>query len=197
IKGVPINAKMQYAGTFFDLLSPYTVVGGLTTLMVFMFHGTLYLSLKTVGHMNERATKAAQNIGLIAIPIVLLMAGLTYFQTDLFENLGAGITLLGSGVVLILANALIRSRKTSWAFVINGLAILLFTVSLFWGLFPRVMVSSLNMKWSLTIYNASSSPYTLRIMTIVALTMVPIVLLYQGWTYWIFRKRVTDKDLHY
>ncbi|MDP4126483.1 MAG: cytochrome d ubiquinol oxidase subunit II [Bacillota bacterium] len=197
IKGVPINAKMQYAGTFFDLLSPYTVVGGLTTLMVFMFHGTLYLSLKTVGHMNERASKAAQNIGLIAIPIVLLMAGLTYFQTDLFDNLGAGITLLGSGVVLILANALIRSRKTSWAFVINGLAILLFTVSLFWGLFPRVMVSSLNMKWSLTIYNASSSPYTLRIMTIVALTMVPIVLLYQGWTYWIFRKRVTDKDLHY
>ncbi|MDP4159339.1 MAG: cytochrome d ubiquinol oxidase subunit II, partial [Bacillota bacterium] len=125
IKGVPINAKMQYAGTFFDLLSPYTVVGGLTTLMVFMFHGALYLSLKTVGHMNERASKAAQNIGLIAIPIVLLMAGLTYFQTDLFDNLGAGITLLGSGVVLILANALIRSRKTSWAFVINGLAILL------------------------------------------------------------------------
>lgn len=197
IKGVPINDQMQYAGSFFDLLSLYTIVGGLTTLFVFMFHGALFLSLKTVGQMNERASKAAQRIGLIAILIVVLMAGLTYFQTDLFENLGAGITLMGSGVILILANVLIRSQKAGWAFIANGLTILLFTASLFWGLFPRVIVSSLNMNWSLTIYNASSSPYTLKIMTIVALTMVPIVLLYQGWTYWVFRKRVTEKDLHY
>lgn len=197
IKGVPINAKMQYVGTFFDLLSLYTLVGGLSTLLVFMFHGALYLSLKTVGNINERVFKGARSIGLMAIPIVLLMAGLTYFQTDLFKNLGAGITLLGSGIVLIIANVLLRSRKAGWAFIANGLTILLFTVSLFWGLFPRVMVSSLNMNWSLTIYNASSSPYTLKIMTIIALTMVPIVLLYQGWTYWVFRKRVTEKDLHY
>lgn len=197
IKGVPINAQMQYAGNFFDLLSPYTIVGGLTTLVVFMFHGALYLNLKTEGQMNKRASKVAQRIGLIAIPIVLLAAGLTYLQTDLFHTLGAGITLLGSGVVLVLANVLIRSRKAGWAFIANGLTILLFTASLFWGLFPRVMVSSLDMKWSLTIYNASSSPYTLKIMTIVALTMVPIVLLYQGWTYWVFRKRITEKDLHY
>ncbi|TGE31722.1 cytochrome d ubiquinol oxidase subunit II [Desulfosporosinus sp. Sb-LF] len=197
IKGVPINAKMQYVGTFFDLLSPYAIVGGLTTLFVFTFHGALFLSLKTVGHMAERSSKAARSIGFIAIPVVLLMAGLTYLQTDLFNNLGAGITLIASGVALILANVLIRLRKAGWAFVVNGLTILLFTVSMFWGLFPRVMVSSLNMKWSLTIYNASSSPYTLKIMTIIALTMVPIVLLYQGWTYWVFRKRVTEKDLHY
>ena len=68
---------------------------------------------------------------------------------------------------------------------------------MFWGLFPRVMVSNLNPEWSLTIYNASSSPYTLKIMTIVALVMVPIVLLYQGWTYWVFRQRVSTKHLHY
>ena len=197
LRGVPIDAKMHYVGTFFDLLSPYAIIGGLTTLIVFIFHGALYLSLKTTGEMAERASKTAQSTGLIAILIVVLMAGLTYFQTDLFENLGAGITLLGSGVALILANVLTRSRKSGWAFVANGLTILLFTVSLFWGLFPRVMVSSLDMKWSLTIYNASSSPYTLKIMTIIALTMVPIVLLYQGWTYWVFRKRVTEKDLHY
>lgn len=197
IKGVPIDAKMQYIGTFFDLLSPYTIVGGLTTLSVFMFHGALYLSLKTTGEMAERASKAARRIAIVAIPVVLLFAGLTYFQTDLFASFGAGITLVASGVTLILAFILIRSSKAGWAFVANGLTILLFTVSLFWGLFPRVMVSSLNMQWSLTIYNASSSPYTLKIMTIIALTMVPIVLLYQGWTYWVFRKRVTEKDLHY
>ncbi|EHQ89208.1 cytochrome d ubiquinol oxidase subunit II [Desulfosporosinus youngiae] len=197
IRGVPIDANMQYAGTFFDLLSPYTLVGGLTTLFVFMFHGSLFLSLKTTGEMAERASKAAQGIGLIAIPVVLLLAVLTYFQTDLFSSLGASITLVSSGAALILALFLIRSRKAGWAFVMNGLTILLFTVSVFWGLFPRVIVSSLNINWSLTIYNASSSPYTLKIMTIIALIMVPIVLLYQGWTYWVFRKRITEKNLHY
>ena len=197
VKGVPIDAKMQYVGTFFTLLNPYAIVGGLTTLLVFIFHGALYLNLKTTGEMAERASKAAKKITLIAIPVVLLFAGLTYLQTDLFHNLGAGITLLVSGVTLVIASILIRSSKAGWAFIVNGVTILLFTVALFWGLFPRVMVSSLNPQWSLTIYNSSSSPYTLKIMTIIALTMVPIVLLYQGWTYWVFRKRVTAKDLHY
>ena len=197
VKGVPIDAHMQYVGTFFTLLNPYAIVGGLTTLLVFMLHGALYLNLKTMGEMADRASKTAQTIALIGIPVVLLFAGLTYFQTDLFTNLGAGITLLASGVALVLTNVLVRSRKGGWAFITNGLTILLFTGALFWGLFPRVMISSLNPEWSLTIYNASSSPYTLKIMTIIALTMVPIVLLYQGWTYWVFRKRVTVKDLHY
>lgn len=197
VKGVPIDAKMQYVGTFFTLLNPYAIVGGLTTLLVFMLHGALYLNLKTMDDIADRASKTAKKIALVGIPVVLLFAGLTYFQTDLFANLGAGITLLAAGAALVLTNVLIRSRKGGWAFIANSLTILLFTVALFWGLFPRVMVSSLNPEWSLTIYNASSSPYTLKIMTIIALTMVPIVLLYQGWTYWVFRKRVTEKNLHY
>jgi len=197
VKGVPIDAKMQYVGTFFTLLNPYAIVGGLTTLLVFMLHGAIYLNLKTTGDMAERATKTAKMIALVAIPVILLYAVLTYFQTDLFGNIGAGITLLSAGVALVLSNVLIRYRKGGWAFIANSVTILLFTVALFWGLFPRVMISSLNPQWSLTIYNASSSPYTMKIMTIIALTMVPIVLLYQGWTYWVFRKRVTEKDLHY
>ena len=197
VKGVPIDAKMQYVGTFFTLLNPYAIVGGLTTLLVFMLHGALYLNLKTMDDIADRASKTAKKIALVGIPVVLLFAGLTYFQTDLFANLGAGITLLAAGAALVLTNVLIRSRKGGWAFIANSLTILLFTAALFWGLFPRVMVSSLNPEWSLTIYNASSSPYTLKIMTIIALTMVPIVLLYQGWTYWVFRKRVTEKNLHY
>lgn len=197
VRGVPIDANMQYVGTFFTLLNPYAIVGGLTTLFVFMFHGALFLSLKTTGVLAERASKAARSIGLVAILVVLLLAGLTYFQTDLYASLGAGITLIGSGVTLVIAYILIHTHKPGWAFILNGLTILLFTVALFWGLFPSVMISSLNPEWSLNIYNASSSPYTLKIMTIVALTMVPIILLYQGWTYWVFRKRVTEKDLHY
>jgi len=197
VKGVPIDAKMQYVGTFFTLLNPYAIVGGLTTLLVFMLHGAIYLNLKTTGDMAERSAKTAKMIALVAIPVILLYVGLTYFQTDLFGNIGAGITLLSAGVALVLSNVLIRYRKGGWAFIANSVTILLFTVALFWGLFPRVMISSLNPQWSLTIYNASSSPYTMKIMTIIALTMVPIVLLYQGWTYWVFRKRVTEKDLHY
>ncbi|ODA40793.1 cytochrome d ubiquinol oxidase subunit II [Desulfosporosinus sp. BG] len=197
VKGVPIDAHMQYVGTFFTLLNPYAIVGGLTTLLVFMLHGALYLNLKTTGEMAERASKIAKKIALVGILVVLLFAGLTYFQTDLFANLGAGITLLAAGVALVLTNVLIRSHKGGWAFVSNSVTILLFTGALFWGLFPRVMISSLNPEWSLTIYNASSSPYTLKIMTIIALTMVPIILLYQGWTYWVFRKRVTERDLRY
>lgn len=197
VRGVPIDANMQYVGTFFDLLSPYTIVGGLTTLGIFMFHGALFLSLKTTGIMGERSVKAAQTIAWAAIPVILLFEGLTYIQTDLFASLGAGISLVSSGVALMLAFILIRARKVGWAFIVNGLTILLLTVSLFWGLFPRVIVSSLNLKWSLTIYNASSSPYTLKIMTIIALVMVPIVLVYQAWTYWVFRNRVTEKNLHY
>jgi len=91
----------------------------------------------------------------------------------------------------------LRSHRNGLAFIFNGLTIAFSTLGIFWGLFPRVMVSSLNPQWSLTIYNASSSPYTLKIMTIVALTLVPIVLLYQGWTYWVFRQRVSGKNLEY
>ena len=86
-------------------------------------------------------------------------------------------------------------RQQGWAIVLTGLTIALATITLFMGLYPRVMVSSLNPDWSLTIYNASSSPYTLRVMTIVALIFVPIVLLYQGWSYWVFRQRVGREDV--
>lgn len=197
LQGVPIDAKMQYIGSFWDLLSPYTLVGGLTTLLVFTLHGALYLSLKTEGTLEERSKHMAKTVGILAVPVVLLLAVLTYSHTDLFSKVGAVAAFLGSAVFLVLALTLLRSGKNGWAFVANSLTIVLFTVSMFWAMFPRVMVSSLNNDWSLTIYNASSSPYTLKIMTIVALTMVPIVLLYQGWTYWVFRKRVTEKHLHY
>ena len=84
--------------------------------------------------------------------------------------------------------------RPGWAFIMNSLTIALSTLTIFLALYPRVMISSLNPAWSLTIYSASSSPYTLRIMAIVALIMVPIVLIYQGWSYWIFRKRIGRED---
>jgi cytochrome d ubiquinol oxidase subunit II len=93
---------------------------------------------------------------------------------------------------------MLNKARNGWAFVMTSLTIVLTTAALFLGLFPRVMVSSANPDWSLTIYNASSSPYTLQIMTIVATIFVPIVLIYQGWTYIVFKKRITkDSELEY
>lgn len=198
MQGVPINAKMQYVGTFFDLLSPYTVVAGLAFLLVFTFHGALYLTLKLPKEtMAQRARATALQVGVPAAVIYLVCAGLTYTNTDLFKsNLAAG-SLLAAVVTFILAYLFVWLEKFGKAFIMSSLAIVFTTVGFFAGLFPRIIVSSLNPAWSLTIHNASSSPYTLKIMTVAALTMVPVVLVYQIWTYWVFRKRVSPKNLEY
>ncbi len=197
IKGVPINAKMQYVGTFFDLLSPYTLVGGVAFLLVFLFHGALFLTLKVEGEMIERARRAATTIGVLAAIAFLALVGLTYMNTDLFDHAIAGMALWGAVVVFVLSYVLNWLQRFGWAFAMSGLAIVFTTIAFFSGLFPRLMVSSLNPTWNLTIYNAASSAYTLKIMTFAAVILVPIVLCYQGWTYWVFRKRVSVKHLEY
>lgn len=197
IKGLPINAKMQYAGTFFDLLSPYTLVGGVAFLLVFLFHGALFLTLKVEGELMERARQVAVAVGIAAAIAFLALVGLTYTYTDLFKSLLAGSALWSAVAVFVLSYILTWGRRFGWAFALSGLAIAFTTVAFFSGLFPRLMVSSLNPDWSLTIYNASSSAYTLKIMTFAAVVLVPIVLVYQGWTYWVFRKRVSAKHLEY
>lgn len=197
IKGVPINAKMQYVGTFFDLLSPYTVVGGLAFVMVFAFHGAMYLTLKTAGEMVERARGAAVRTGALAAVFCLILVGMTYSNTDLFTSTGAGVSLWGAVVIFVGAYGAMLVRRFGLGFILSSLTVALTTIAFFWGLFPRLMVSSLNPAWSLTITNSSSSPYTLKIMTVAALALVPVVLIYQGWVYWTFRKRVTAKDLEY
>lgn len=197
LRGVPIDAQMQFAGNFFDLVSPYAILGGVSTCLLFTLHGALYLGLKTEGEMLERVQNAAKNIGTVTVPVVVVFAVMTYFQTDLFASIGAVIALLLCAIALLASNFMLRTGKSGKAFISSALTLLFLTVSVFWGMFPRVMVSSLKPEWSLTIYNASSSPYTLKIMTIVALTLVPVVLAYQIWSYWVFRKRVTEKELHY
>ena len=200
LKGVPINADFQFTGNFFSLLSLYTVVGGLVTLSVFTLHGAIFLSLKADPQIAERAHRAANLVSWPTVGIVALLVVLSYFYTDLFTRLGVnpGLTALAAGLALIAAGVLVRIRRHGWAFIATGLAIVMTVVTVFRGLYPRVMVSSLNPNWSLTITNASSSPYTLRAMTIVAAIFIPIVLIYQGWTYYVFRGRVMmDHHLEY
>jgi cytochrome d ubiquinol oxidase subunit II len=197
IRGIPVDAKMHYVGTFFDLLSVYSLVGGVAFLAVFVFHGAVYLSLKTEGVMVDRARQAALGVGVVAALTVLTLVGLTYLHTDLFSSLSAGITLWGAVATFVAAFVLVVLRRFAGAFALSGVTILLTTVAFFLGLFPRLIVSSLNPAWSLTIYNASSSPYTLKLMTVAAFLLVPVVLAYQIWTYWIFRQRVSGKNLEY
>jgi cytochrome d ubiquinol oxidase subunit II len=197
IQGVPIDAKMHYVGSFFDLLSPYTLVGGLTFLAVFVYHGAVYLGLKTEGILLERAQKAALVAGIFAAVTCLTLVGLTYVKTDLFKSIAAGATLWTAVVSFVVSYGLVKLNRIGWGFIFSGLTILLTTVAFFLGLFPRLMVSNLNPAWSLTIHNASSSPYTLKLMTVAAFILVPIVLAYQAWSYWVFRQRISGKHLEY
>lgn len=196
IHGVPIHADMNYVGGFWNLLNPYALSGGLATLSAFTLHGAVFLNLKTKGDLVERAHKAAVWLWLPTVIFVLGFVILGYFVTDMFTRLGVdpGPVPLGAGVALLAAGWFIRKRYYGWAFVMTGLTIALSAITVALGLYPRLMVSNLDPAWSLTIYNSSSSPYTLQIMTVVALIFVPIVLVYQGWSYWVFRKRIGRED---
>lgn len=197
LQGIMIDERMIYVGTFGDLLSPYTIVGGLTFVLVFLFHGAMFLTLKTEAYLVLRARNAAVICGALAIVSFVACMGLTYTNTDLYASKVASGSLVLAAIVFLMGYGLAWLKKYGWSFVCGALAIVCTTVAFFAGLFPRLMVSSLNPDWSLTIYNAASTPYTLSIMTVAAVVFVPVILLYQGWTYWVFRKRVTAKHLEY
>lgn len=200
IRGVPIDQSMNYAGGFFNLLNPYALVCGLASLCIFTLHGAVFLTLKTTGILRERAMNLAKKVWAPATLLSLAFTIYTFIETDLFRRLGLnpGIIPVFSVLALLSVIVLLRRNASGWAFTMTAVAIAFSTVTIFMGLFPRVLVSSLNPEWSLTIYNSSSSDYTLGIMTIVAAIFVPIVLVYQGWSYWVFRQRVTpDSELEY
>jgi len=196
VRGVPIDADMQYVGGFWNLLNPYALLAGVATVSVFALHGAIFLSLKTKDQLVERAHKAAAWLWVPAVVLVFAAIVSGYFATDMFSHRGAilWVFALAAGVALLAAGWFIRARRGGWAFALSGLAIALTCGTLALGLYPRVMVSSLNDLWSLTILNTSSSDYTLRVITIIAAIFVPIVLLYQGWSYWVFRKRIGRED---
>lgn len=194
VRGVAIDASMTYVGSFFDLLNPYALVGGLVTLTLFILHGALFLELKTDGDVQDRARRVTRQL---IVPVIVLAVGFVLFsavETDLLQHLNpvniAGVLL---AVAALLGTAYyIFQARFGRAFIGTGLTIVGVAALIFGTLFPRVMPSSLG--FDLTIYNASSSAYTLQVMSVIALTLVPIILIYQGWTYWVFRKRLTAES---
>lgn len=196
--GVPIDADMQFAGNFFTLLTPFTIFGGVVFVLLFAFHGALFLKLKAGSDAVLNRVKAlADKLGLVLVVAVVIWVVLAYLLTDIYSGVLA-LALVALAAVALVASVVLQLKdKKGFSFIAMFLAILCVTASVFAGMFPNVMISTLDPSWSLTIYNASSSPYTLKIMTIVAFTLVPIVLLYQSWNYYVFRKRVTAKDVKY
>ncbi|MFI2783969.1 cytochrome d ubiquinol oxidase subunit II [Streptomyces sp. ALB3] len=187
VRGVKIDADMEYVGNLWDLLSPYAILGGLVTLFLFTFHGSVFAALKTVGDIRARARGLALKLGLATAVLALGFLVRTQAANGNGWSLTAMIIAVAS---LAAAIAAIAAGREGWSFAFSGVTIAATVAMLFLTLFPNVMPSSLNDAWNLTVTNASSSPYTLKIMTWCAGIATPVVLLYQGWTYWVFRKRI-------
>jgi cytochrome d ubiquinol oxidase subunit II len=190
VHGVPIGADMEYSGTLFTLLNPYALLGGLATLTIFLTHGAIFLELKTDGAMRGRAKAIAAKVAPFAALIGIGFLVWTVASHGGGTDWPAAILAIVAGLALILA-ALLADRAPGRAFAATTAAILAFFTSLFVDLFPHTMVSSTDPAFSMTLNQSSSSEYTLIVMTVVAVLLVPLVLLYQGWTYWVFRHRVS------
>ncbi|MGW2283692.1 cytochrome d ubiquinol oxidase subunit II [Streptomyces phaeochromogenes] len=192
VRGVKIDRDFEYVGNLWDLLNPYAILGGLVTLSLFTFHGAVFAALKTLGDIRERARKLALGLGLVTA--VLALAFLLWTQADNGDGKSL-VALVVAVVALVAAIGANQLGREGWAFALSGLTIVAAVAMLFLSLFPNVMPSSLNDEWSLTVTNASSSPYTLKIMTWCAVIATPVVMLYQGWTYWVFRKRIGTQHI--
>jgi cytochrome d ubiquinol oxidase subunit II len=190
VRGVPINASQEFTGTFLTLLNPYALLGGLVTLSLFTLHGAVFLSLKTDGDVRAASRRVATRVGVAA---VALAAGFLIWTQASYGRGATDITAAVAAVCLVGSLLANLRRREGWAFVATAATIMLAVVTLFGDLWPNVMPSSTSSAFNLTVHNASSSPYTLGVMTWVALLATPVVLIYQGWTYWVFRKRITGR----
>lgn len=200
VRGVPIDETMTYVGGFFNLLNPSALIGGLASLCVFLLHGAVFLTLKLGSGMEERARSMAMKIWVPAAIFLIGFVVIGYVDLDFAGRLGInpGVIPITAVVALLATRWLLGVGRTGWAFVLTGVTIAFSTVTVFFALFPDVMPSSLDPAYSLTISNASASEKTLTIMSIVAIALVPVVLVYQSWTYWVFRKRITlETELEY
>lgn len=195
--GVPIDQNLTYTGSSFNWITPYGLIGGFTMVCVFLLHGANFLTLKLEDDLRERAHAMSRILYVFAAIMVVTLAITTYIFTDITLQIGInpGILPIASVVVLLVTIYFINRKMEGWAFVMTGAHIILTQVAFFSLMFPRLMISSINPAWSLTIYNSSSSPQALTVMSILSLIFIPVVLAYEGWSYYIFRKRIkTDRE---
>lgn len=189
VRGLPVDADGQVNLSITDVLNPYTLLGGVATAALFLFYGALFVALKTAGDIRDDAHRFAR---WFSLPATALVAGFGVW-TQLAYGKDWTWAVLGVAVVAQLVAVLLAWRQASdgWAFMCALAVVASVVVLLFGALFPNLVPSTLNSQWNVTIYNASSTPYTLKIMTWVAAIMTPLTVVYQGWTYWVFRQRIS------
>jgi cytochrome bd ubiquinol oxidase subunit II len=193
VHGVPIDSDGHYAGDFWDLFSAYTIFAGVAVLLLFSFHGATFLTLRVTGDLRERAERAARRLAIPAAVVAAVFLAWTVAvaidrnDKDLFPPAlpaALGIAALALAVVFVFMG------RTGRAFTMTALGTIAVVATLFTSLYPRVIVSSPNFSNSLTVEGSASSHYALSVMTVVAVIFVPFILVYQGWTYYVFRRRL-------
>ncbi len=195
LRGVPIDANMQYVGGFFNLLNPYALLAALTVVLLFVLHAASFLSNKLTGELEQRAKDLVRTLWLLVALILVIFLVTSFIITDVRQRLSVLPILFPVLAILdiLAAGYFLRKGHYGRVFLMTCLTVAFTIMTIFAILFPNVMVSSLNPAWSLTIQNAASSQGTLRLMTIITIIFLPLVLVYQAWTYWVFRQRITGE----
>ena len=188
VRGIPMDSGHNYTGTLFDLLNPFALLAGATTLLVFFTHGVVFVALKTEGEMRERAMRLAKRAGVATI----VVAAVFLVTMALVRSTPTSLVLSAVGAVALVVAVLCAARgREGRAFALMAVTIAAVVLAMFTAVFPDVMPATNDPANSLTVANASSGTYTLTVMSWVALVCIPLVLAYQAWTYWVFRKRVS------
>ncbi|WP_300008872.1 cytochrome d ubiquinol oxidase subunit II [Pseudonocardia sp.] len=181
LRGVELGADGVVRSSLFDLLSPYALLGGVATTALFVLHGALFLGLKADGPVRYRARAAARPAAVVAVPAVGVFAAWT-----------AGALVAGVVVAtLLLAVTCAARRREGWAFAATAVAVAALSVLVFTSLYPAVLPSRLSPAFDLTVANAASAPYTLGVLSVIGAVFLPLVIAYQSWSYWVFRRRVS------
>ena len=192
LHGLPINSSQNYTGSFWDLLQPYALLTGITLVLICLLHGATFLSLKTTGDMRDRAGLLARRVAPFTVAAVLAFIIWTHVTagSSFFLN---PVELLAVLAVLT-ASWLVYEHRDGFAFAATTVTMASCIVSIFTGLYPNVMVSSTNPAYNLTVHNTASGAYSLKVMTVVAVVLLPVVLAYQTWTYYVFRRRISRAE---
>ena len=192
LHGLPINSAQNFTGSFWDLLQPYALFTGITLVLVCLLHGATFLCLKTTGDMRERSWQAARRVAPFTAAAVIGFIIWTHVtaSTTFFLNV---IELLA--VLAVLAAVwLVYEHREGFAFAATTVTIASCIMAIFVDLYPNVMVSCTNPAYNLTVHNTASGAYSLKVMTVVVVILLPVVLAYQTWTYYVFRRRVSRSD---
>jgi cytochrome d ubiquinol oxidase subunit II len=192
LHGLPINSHQEYTGSFWDLLQPYALFTGVTLVLICLLHGATFLALKTTDDLRVRSGRLARQVAPVTAAAVVAFAIWTHVQSasTFFLN---PVELLA--VLAVLAAVwLIYDHREGFAFAATTVTMAASIVALFTGLYPNVMVSSTNAANNLTVHNTASGAYSLKVMTVVVVIFLPVVLAYQTWTYYVFRRRVSKRE---